>query len=121
MSWCPHYEHIVAKAYMALGLLHHTFKHSNSTQVKKVLYLHVVRSCLLHCSPVWKPYLVQDIILLERVQYHSSKFILNDYSSDYKTRLTKLNLLPLMHIYEFTDILFYIKSLKTPNYITKHI
>jgi len=28
-------------------------------------------------------YLVQDIILLEGVQHHSSKFILNDYYSDY--------------------------------------
>jgi len=124
LSWRPHYEHIVAKAYRALGLLRHTFKHSSSTQVKKALYLHVVRSCLLYCSPLWKPYLVQDIILLERVQRRSSKFILNDYSSDYKTRLAKLNLLPLMYIYELTDILFFIKSLKTPTYsfdITKYV
>jgi len=64
-------------------------------------------ACLLYCSPLWKPYLVQDIILLERVQCRSSKFILNDYSSDYKTRLAKLNLLPLMYIYELTDILFF--------------
>jgi len=45
-----------------------------------------------------------------------SKFTLNDYFSDYKTHLAKLNLLPLMYIYELTDILFFIKSLKTPDY-----
>jgi len=61
-------------------------------------------------------HVVQDIILLERVQCHSSKFILNDYSSDCKTYLAKLNLLPLMYIYELTDILFVIESLKIPNY-----
>ena len=59
--------------------------------------------------------MIKDIILLERVQHRASKYILGDYSSDYKTRLIKLNLLPLMYIYELLDILFFIKSLKSPN------
>ena len=62
--------------------------------------------------PLWRPHQVQHIILLERVQRRASKFILNDYSTDYKSRLIKLNLLPLMYIYELMDILFFIKSLK---------
>jgi len=39
-------------------------------------------------------------------------------------RLAKLNLLLLMYIYELTDILYFIKSPKTPNYtfdITKYV
>ena len=84
---------------------------------KKVLYLHIVRSCLLYCSPLWRPHQVQHIILLERVQRRASKFILNDYSTDYKSQLIKLNLLPLMYIYELMDILFFIKSLKASNII----
>ena len=55
----------------------------------------------------------QDILLLERVQRRATKFILGDYSMDYKSRLTNLKLLPLMYIYELTDILFAIKSFKT--------
>ena len=43
---------------------------------------------------------------------HATKFILNDYSSDYKSRLLKLNLLPLTMIY---DICFFVKSLKQPS------
>ena len=43
-------------------------------------------------------------MLLERVQRRASKFILNDYSIDYKSRLIKLNLLPLMYIYELTRL-----------------
>ena len=55
----------------------------------------------------------QDILLIERVQRRATKFILGDYSMDYKSRLTNLKLLPLMYIYELTDILFAIKSFKT--------
>ena len=38
----------------------------------------------------------------------------NDYTSFYKTRLILLNLLPLMYLFELHDILFAIKSLKSP-------
>ena len=43
-----------------------------------------------------------------------SSYILNDYTSSYKTRLILLNLLPLMYLFELHDILFTIKSLKSP-------
>ena len=52
------------------------------------------------------------IIFLERVQCQAT---LNDYSTDYKSRLIKLNLLSLMYIYKLMDILFLIKSLKASN------
>jgi len=74
-----------------------------------------VRSCLLYCSPLWRPHLLKDIILLECVQRRATKFILNDYSSDYKSRLVKLGMLLLMYVYELADILFFIKSLRFPN------
>ena len=99
MSWSCHYEHIVSKAYRALGLLRRSFKCSNSVTTKKALYLYIVRSCLLYCSLLWRPHQVRHVMLLERVQRRASKFILNDYSIDYKSRLIKLNFLPLMYIY----------------------
>ena len=71
-----------------------------------------MRPKLLYCSPLWRPFLIKDILLLERVQRRATKFILGDYSMDYKSRLTNLKLLPLMYIYELTDILFAIKSFK---------
>ena len=54
-------------------------------------------------------FLIKDIL---KVQFRATKFILGDYSMDYKLRLTNLKLLPLMYIYELTDILFAIKSFK---------
>ena len=38
-----------------------------------------------------------------------------DSVSDYKSCLIKLQLLPLMYVYELSDILFFIKSVKSPN------
>ena len=115
MSWSSHYDYIVSKAYRALGLLRRSLYHTNSVMIKKIMYLHIVRSCLLYCSPLWRPHQVYHITFLERVQRRASKFILNDYTMDYKSRLINLNLLPLMYIYELTDILFFIKSIQIPS------
>ena len=43
---------------------------------------------------------------MERIQRRSTKYILNDYTSDYKTRLLKLKLLPLMYLLDLSDVLF---------------
>ena len=62
---------------------------------------------------MWRPQLIKDITLLERIQRRATKYILNDYTSTYKFRLEQLNLLPLMYIYEINDLMFLIKSLKS--------
>ena len=55
---------------------------------------------------------MKDILTIEKIQRRATKFILNDFSSDYKSRLISLGLLPLMFIYELFDILFFLKCLK---------
>ena len=64
-----------------------------SPQVKRTLYLTLVRPKLSYCFPLWRPFLIKYILLLER-------------------GLSNLKLLPLMYTYELTDILFAIKSSK---------
>ena len=64
---------------------------------------------------IWHPHLLKDIIILERVQRRSTCFILNDYKSNYKSRLLKLNLLSLMYLLEYYDIMFFVTSLKNPS------
>ena len=100
------------KAYKKLGLLRRSLCYNNSTSTKKRLYVSLIRSQLLYCSQIWRPYLRKDIKLIENVQRRATKFILNDYSSVYKSRSLKLNLLPLTIIY---DIRFFVKSLKQPS------
>ena len=69
---------------------------------------------VLYCSPVWRPYLIKNIKNLEQLQSRATKYMLSDYISDYKTRLIHLRLLPLMYIFEISDILFFIKNFKHP-------
>ena len=71
------------------------------------LYLSLVRSQLMYYSQLWRPNLIKHIHSLERVQRRATKYILNDYSSDYKSRLMNLKLLPYMYIYEINDIIVF--------------
>ena len=75
-----------------------------------------MRPKLLYYSHLRRPFLIKysyvSILLLQRVQCRATKFILGDYSMDYKSRLTNLKLSPLMYIYELTDILFAINLSK---------
>jgi len=85
------------KANQMLGVIRHTFK-TNCIEAKKQLYISLIRSQVMYCSQIWKSQLIKDIHTLERVQQRATKFILNNYTSSYKSRLQQLNLLPLMHI-----------------------
>ena len=49
--------------------------------------------------------------MLEQIQRRATKYILNDYTSSYKSRLNQLNILPLIKL---QDLMFLIKSLKSP-------
>ena len=73
------------------------------------LLCYIVHACL------WKPYLISDIELIKKVQKRATKYILCDYTSDYKSRLMRLDLLPLMYIYDLNDIMFFINSVKFPS------
>lgn len=124
LSWDKHYKFIIARAYKVLGLIRRKFIpfHSPSTLTK--LYTSLVRSQLLYCSQIWRPHLMRDILNFEQIQRRATKFILNDYTSSYKSRLTKLKLFPLMYLFELQDILFAIKAIKNPTNqfnITNHI
>ena len=97
LSWRNHYTHILSKAYKTLNLICHTFKSSHSLSIKTKLYMTLVHSTLTYCSPVWRPHLLTDINNLERIQHRATKYILNNYTNDYKSRLINLNMLPLMY------------------------
>ena len=49
------------------------------------------------------------------MQRCATKYILNDFSSNYKNRLVTLQILPLMMVFEMMDILFYVSCLKYPS------
>ena len=112
LSWSHHIANITSKAYKILGLLRRTFSPSIDITTKKRLYISLVRSQLLYGSQIWRPLHLKDINPIESVQRRATKYILNDYISDYRSRLVKLNLLPLTMLLEFNDICFFIQSIK---------
>ena len=115
LSWSAHINTILKKAYCTLSAIRRVFPISSTpTEAKKKLYLSLVVPILSHCAPVWHPCLIRDIIALERFQRRATKYVLNDYCSDYKTRLQKLSILPLMYRLELADIMFFISSVKSP-------
>ena len=93
-------------------LLRRSFYFSNNTATKKKLYISLVRSQLLYGSQIWRPVQLKDIKPIASVQRRATKFILNDYTSDYRTRLIKLHILLLTMQLELGDICFFIRSLK---------
>ena len=95
LKWSLHQDNVLTKGYKTLDLIRRTFSNSISSTVKCKLYITLVRSLLMYCSPIWHPHLMKDIIKLEQLQRTATKHILQDYSSDCKSRLTNLNLLPL--------------------------
>ena len=92
LHWDVHYSKIVSKAYKIFYLLRRTFT-TSSLIARKRLYLMMVRSQLTYCSPLWRPHLIKHITQLEKIQRRATKFILNDYSSDYKSRLFRTHIL----------------------------
>ena len=110
LSWSDHIHLITSKAYKMLGLIRRSFSDTLSVFNKKSLYISLVRSHLLYCSVIWRPHLSKYIKLFERVQRRASKYLLNDYSSDYKSRLISLKPLPLSMVMELNDILFFLRS-----------
>uniref|UniRef100_A0A1X7V5Q9 Reverse transcriptase domain-containing protein n=1 Tax=Amphimedon queenslandica TaxID=400682 RepID=A0A1X7V5Q9_AMPQE len=116
LSWDDHIIFITSKAYKSLGLIRRTFSSTLPIHIKKQLYLSMVWSQLLYCSIIWRPNLIKHIIMLERIQRRATKYILNDYTSDYKSRLIALDLLPLSMVIEIADITFFLKSLHSPSH-----
>jgi len=48
-------------------------------------------------------YLLSVVDLIEKVQRRATKYILQDYVSEYKQKLIQLRLLPVMYVYNLAD------------------
>ena len=97
-----------------LGSLHQFLCSGGSVSTKNITVLLGPNLCIVHRFGAHRL-----LKIIEDVQRCATIFILNDYVSDYRTRLLKLHILPLSMLYELNDIFFFfavvvvvVKSLK---------
>lgn len=76
LSWSDHYNSICSKAHHSLNLISQVH-HIREYHHLKLLYYTLVRFHLTFCSQLWRPYFIQDIVHLERIQRKATKYILS--------------------------------------------
>ena len=101
LNWDAYYDHIIAKAYSILGLSRRTFSSQNPPETKNY-YIYLSFDPNYYNVQLYGSHTSLNAS-------NNSKYILNDFTSDYKSRLIHTQLLPLTYI---LDVMFFIKSLK---------
>ena len=115
LSWHSHVISIVAKCNKVLGFLRRNTPNSLGIDLRRALYLSLVRSTLCYGSQVWAPQSsTRDLLLLERVQRRASKYILAPGGAcfadlSYRDRLIILDLIPVSYWFEYLDLVFFYK------------
>ena len=95
-----------------LGVFKRALGFDTPVNVKRQLYFSNIRNILEYCSVMWSPYHVKDILAIERVQRHATKYMLNYADMSYRDRCITLHLLPLCYRREILDLLFMFKCVK---------
>lgn len=122
LKWNCHAKNIVKKANSTLWLIKRSIGYHAPSNVKRQLYVSLVRSLLEYCTQVWGGLSVGNSEKIERVQRSATKYILDFEELSYTKRLCKLNLLPLSYRRDKADILFfhkcvYEKCIDIDNYV----
>ena len=94
VKWSTHIATIAKKARSVISWMLSVFR-CRSADLMLTLYKSLARSHLEYCSPLWHPSKITDIITLEDEQRHFTSKIVGLQSSNYWTRLSKLNLFSL--------------------------
>lgn len=99
LRWKKHLSDVYKRAYQSLYFIKWHTSSSTCKALKRALYLTLVRSKLSYCSPLWRPCHTLYITKLEQVQRHATEFLVDDRSLNYKERLIKLHILPLIYCF----------------------
>ena len=124
LCWNAHISLIVSKANKTLGLLRRTCYILTVCDVRRALYLSLVKAQLCYATEIWSPSQYTNKIKLERVQRRATRWILQTQDVPYKDRLKMLNLLPLSYDREMKDLTYFFKllngfyDLNIPNFVS---
>ena len=114
LQWNLHINQMISKANRQLGVLKRTCYSLTDINIRRTLYISLVKSKLSYATQVWSPTHNRQLSeRIERVQRRATKWILRTGSCEmpYKQRLLKLELLPLSYDREMKDLVFFFKSL----------
>ena len=75
------------------------------------LYTTYVRPHLEYCAPIWSPYLVRDILVLEKVQRRATKLVKGYEKFSYEQRLKSLGIYTLFCRHQCGDLIEVFKIL----------
>ena len=84
-----------------------------SIDVRRSVYLTLVRPLFGYATQIWAPQSIELITRIERTQRRATKYILKlpfSCTISYMDRLKSLDLLPLTFCYEYLDMVFFSKS-----------
>lgn len=96
LSWNTHINNIVQSANRSLGYIRRNFR-SVPNNLKRLLYVTLVRPKLEYASSIWHPHQSTLTDLIESVQSRAARFIFSDYSRFSSVSLMKAHLdLPLL-------------------------
>ena len=104
-QWC--------RANKPLGYIRRNTGFKRSTDVRRSVYLSLVRPRFGYATPIWAPQSIELITRIERTQRHATKYILKlpfSGTISYMDRLKTLDLLPLTFWHEYLDMVFFSKS-----------
>jgi len=113
LSWDTHYKQIISNHIKYLVYWEEHFPCKTTLKLRPNYIISEISLFLLLYNLETPP--KKHIQWLEHVQRRATKYILKDFSSDYKSRLIKLYLIPLMYILDINDVMFLIKSLENPH------
>lgn len=114
LSFNPHMDYIISKAYRALGFVMRSSKEFSNIKTLKILYCTYVRSNLEYASQVWNPCYVTYINRIETLQKKFIRFLCYRLKERYNSNIyyelcRKHHLLPLVKRREISDITFLLK------------
>ena len=110
LCWNKHISQIVSKANIMLGLLRRTCLFLTVCNVRRTLYLSLVKSQLCYAADVWSPSQYNNKTLRE-FKGAPQKDPPNAGPDIFRDRLQMLNLLPLTYDREIKDLTYFFKLL----------
>ena len=110
---------MVKEAYSILGVINRCFL-NKTNDILVPLYKSLVRSRLEYCVQAWRPYLVKDIELMEKVQKRMTRMLPDLKNMSYSERLKKLGLTTLEFRRLRGDLIFFTETLEFVGGIVKN-